>query len=694
MTSDRGPAAPAGATRWPRDAWALPALVKAGLLPADAAAALRAEAPEWVAHLVVERGLATAERTEEVLAKASHAPLASLEKVEPAAAHVLPEPVARQYAALPLSTSSRTIRIATANPLDFDAERALGFATSRAVEFLYALPGPLAQRIDEIYRPERSIERIVGGLGVEATVEPAPEAPAPAADAAVEAPATRLVDATIADAVRERASDIHLEPGDTALVIRYRVDGVVREVMRVPKNAAGAVVRRVKVVAKLDIADHLRAREGRATARVDGKLWELRVATTPVARLGESIVIRLHDPGAPTFRLDGMGFWPDEQAGIEALLQQRAGIVLVTGPAGNGRKSTVGAAQEHLRLRGADPVTLELRYGETATAACQAASEGRLVLATLDGTDAVSGLARLRELGVDSHRIAASLKGVLAQRLLRHLCPKCAEPAGPDSLPLAWQPPLSWKERPIAVRRPKGCSHCGFTGYRGRFAVAEILTVDGQVAELIATGAPPERLVETARRYGMRPLWEVALRRVWAGETGYEEAVRVVGEPVRRPPEVPAPRAVERVVPAAMPAPTAAVTEEPQRQIPLVLIADDDPAMRDLESAVLQAAGLAVAESADGAEALELARALHPSIMLLDMDMPELTGLEVLEQLRSTLSGRGVPVIVVTAHDDPETESRCIELGAEDYITKPIQPATLVARIRAVLRRAYGGGTG
>ena len=137
----------------------------------------------------------------------------------------------------------------------------------------------------------------------------------------------------------------------------------------------------------------------------------------------------------------------------------------------------------------------------------------------------------------------------------------------------------------------------------------------------------------------------------------------------------------------------AALAEAHQRQVPLVLVADDDPAMRDLENAVLRAAGLEVAESADGAEALDLARILRPSIMLLDMDMPELTGLEVLEQLRSTLSGRGVPVIVVTAHDDPETESRCIELGAEDYITKPIQPATLVARIRAVLRRAYGGGT-
>lgn len=672
---------PTTAVRWPRDGWALPALEKAGVLSADAAAALRAEAPEWVAHTLVERGIATAERALELLARASHAPAAELDKVDAAAVHLLPEAVARQYAALPLTVTNRTIRIATANPLDFDAERALGFATSRAVEFLYALPGPLATRIGEVYRPERSLERLVDGLAAGATVEPTPDAPPPPpappataapADATVEAPAARLVEATLADGIRARASEIVFEPEETGLVIRYRVDGVLRDVTRVPRNASGAVTRRLKVAAKLPIADPHNPHEGRATARVDGKLWELRVATAPVPRLGERALVRVSDPSAPPPRLEEMGLWPDELLALEALLQKNEGLVLVTGPSGSGRASTVAAAQQRMRAAGADLVTLDIRYAETANAACQTAASHRLVLATLDAADAAGGVARLRELGVGHERIAATLTGVIALRLLRRLCPSCAEPAGPDSLPAAWRPPAGWLDRQIAVRKARGCDRCGHTGYRGRSAIAEIVRVGEELLELIARDEPADAMRAFARRHGVLSLWDAGLRRVWSGETAYAEAVRVLGEPA---------------------APPAQPAEAPQRPAPLVLIADDDPAMRDLESAILHAAGLAVAESADGAEALDKARTLHPALMLLDMDMPVMNGFEVLEKLRSTLTGRGIPVIVVTVHDDPETESRCIELGAEDYITKPIKPATLVARIRAVLRRVDGGTT-
>jgi type II secretory ATPase GspE/PulE/Tfp pilus assembly ATPase PilB-like protein/CheY-like chemotaxis protein len=714
---------------FPRDGWVLAALEREGALAPETAARLRSDAPEWVAGAVVEMGLLSADRVEALAAKAAVTRVADLARIEPAAVQFVPEVAARQYAALPLSATNRVIRLATPNPLDLDAEQALAFVAGRQVEFDYCLPGRLRQRLEEVYRPERSIERLVGGLGAEATIEAVDEEPAPPAEvrAAIDAPTARLVDATIADAVRERASDVHFEPSDEGLLVRYRVDGVLREVMRVPRSAAGAVVRRLKVLAKLDVTDPLHPHDGRAGARVDGKPWDLRVSSIPVARLGEKVVVRLLDPAGANLALGAMGLWPDELATLEALLRFREGIVLVTGPTGSGKTSTLYAALGHIKRPGLNVVTVEdpveyrlpgvnqiqvseksgftfaaalrsvlrqdpdlvllgeIRDTETASTAWQASLTGHFVLSTLHTNDAVSSVMRLRDLGVDAYQIASALKGVVAQRLLRRLCPRCAEPARIESLPNAARPPKTW-DRQVRVMAPKGCGQCGFTGYRGRFAIQEQLTVDGAVAELIAKGALAGELVRSGRRYGMRTLYEAALRRVWAGETGYDELVRVVGEAPAQPGAV-APPETAPATPATAAQPVESVTPA-ARERPLILIADDDPALRTLIKAVLTSQGFDAAEACDGAEALEQTSRLHPDLVLLDMDMPRLGGLDVLRTLRERLSGRAVPVVVITASEDAELEAQCIELGAEDYLTKPVQPSSLMARVRAVLRRA------
>ncbi|HYB42844.1 MAG TPA: ATPase, T2SS/T4P/T4SS family, partial [Candidatus Methylomirabilis sp.] len=279
---------PAGA-RFPRDAWLLVALEREKLLPPDAAEQFRRQAPEWVATAVIQKGWVAADLVVKTAARAAHVTAANLAQVDPTALQFVLEGVARQYAVLPLSATNRVIRIATADPLNLDAEQALGFVSGRQVEFQYALPSLLMQRLNEVYRPERPIERLVGGL-VTGTVEVAGEAAAAPPASGVEAPAARLVDATIADAVRERASDVHFEPSEQGLVIRYRIDGVLKEVMRVPAATAGSVARRLKVIARLDIADPLHPHEGRATAKVEDKTWDLRVSTAPVGRLGESVL--------------------------------------------------------------------------------------------------------------------------------------------------------------------------------------------------------------------------------------------------------------------------------------------------------------------------------------------------------------------------------------------------------------------
>ncbi len=696
-----------------RDGWAFAALERDGILSKSDAETLRAEAPEWVATLVVTRDFATAERAAQVLAKAAHVGAADFERADAAAAQFLPEAAARRYLAFPLSITDRTIRIATANPLDLDAEHAIGFASGRGVEFLYALPEVLLPRIEDLYRPERSIERLVSGLGTEATIESYDETAEGLGTAAIEAPASKLVEATIADAVREGASDVHLEPTSQGLVIRYRVDGVLREVMRVPRGASSAVTRRIKVTAGLDITDPLRPHDGRASARIDGKPWDLRVSSVPIARLGEKIVIRLLDPASTHLKLDAMGLGQLERESLNALLGHREGIVLVTGPTGSGKTSMLYAALETIRSPGINVVTVEdpveyrlagvsqievnekqgftfanalrsvlrqdpdiillgeIRDLETAQTAWQAALSGHFVLSTLHTNDAAAAVMRLRDIGVEAFKIAAALKGVVAQRLVRRLCTHCAADVGVETLPEAARPRPDDGE--VHIRKAAGCARCAGSGYRGRFAIQEVLDVDPAIAKLIAEEAMSAVVVEAARKRGMHSLWESGLRRVWLGDTGYEEVVRVVGEPV-------ADR--DAGEPAAPPLPAA---PDPAR--PLVLIADDDPTQRAIVAATLEAESFATVEADDGLMALEQARRLHPALLLLDMEMPKMGGFEVLAALRERLSGRGVPVIVVTSRGDAETESRCIELGAEDYIVKPIRPATLVARVRAVLRR-------
>ena len=754
---------------FPRDAWLLAALEREKILTADVAEQIRRQAPEWAATLVIQHGWATGDIVVQKAARAAHVPVADLAHIEPAALHFIPEAVARQYAVLPLSATNRVIRIATSNPLNLDAEQALGFVAGRQVEFHYALPTELLHRLGEVYRPERPIERLVEGLGTARTVEVSADA-APGSASGVEAPAARLVDATIADAVHERASDVHFEPSELGLVVRYRIDGVLKEVARVPHDAAGSVVRRLKVIANLDIADPLHPHEGRAAARVDGKPWDLRVSTAPVGRLGESVLLRLRDPDAPVTSLGELGLWPDEQAALEELVASRDGAILVVGPTNSGTTTTAYAAFSRvqarassvatveapieLRLQGVNQIEVsakskftfaeglrsalrqnpevilvgEIRDSETAEVTWQAARSGRLILAILRTKDVASTISRLRELRLDDRVIASSLRGIVSQRLIRRLCDRCAQKADVATLPPPSRPP---GDSPllVAVRTPKGCSECGFTGYRGRAAIHETLTIDASIAGSIASGAPVDSVVRAGQRYGMRTLWQAGLRRVWTGETSYEELSRVVGAPalelepaavrpaatapVRAPAPAPAPpKPAPPPAPVPRPAPRPA-TEEVRAPVsaraesapgpaegaaappkpPLVLIADDDPAMRTLVMTIMKSQGFDVAEAQDGLDALDQAQRLNPAILLLDMDMPRLDGFGVLEALRRRLAGRAVPVVVVTVHDDPATEARCIELGAEDYLTKPIQPSSLVVRVRAVLRRAGAEGS-
>ncbi len=379
-------------------------------------------------------------------------------------------------------------------------------------------------------------------------------------------PVIRLVNVTLLDAVRAGASDVHLEPMADDLRVRYRLDGVLRDMTRVGRQYQAAVISRVKIMAGLDIAERRRPQDGRIRLRLAEREVDLRVSTLPGLH-GEGIVLRLLDAGTITPELGALGM-PDAVRGqVTRLIARTGGLVLVTGPTGSGKTTTLHAALATLNTAAVKIVTVEdpieyridgvtqvpvntragmsfasalrsilrhdpdiimvgeLRDAETATIAIQAALTGHLVLSTLHTTDAVGAVTRLLDMGVEPYLVAATLQGALAQRLVRVLCDSCADVREPTALELR-----QWTERVARPRAARGCDACAGTGYRGRRGMYELYVPDDTARADVVAGAAADLLRARARQCGLVSLYDEGERLVREGITTPEEVLRALGE--------------------------------------------------------------------------------------------------------------------------------------------------------------------
>src|SRR6476661_4138216 len=355
-----------------------------------------------------------------------------------------------------------------------DAEKMLAFATGREVRMLLGSPSKIREHLDELYREtETAVSRLLEGIGGEFEVEQIKEDEdnAASAEQASQRPILRLVDMMLADAVTTRASDIHVEPIEGGVVVRYRIDGVLRQIMRIPRSAGIPLISRIKIMSGLDIADRLRPQDGRARISVNGEPIDLRVSTLP-ASLGEKVVIRILNQKATNLSLDSLGLSDDEQQAIRKLLGYKEGIILVTGPTGSGKTTTLYSSLRVVQGEGVNIVTVEdpveyrlgqnivqvqvnekagltfaaalrsilrqdpdvvlvgeIRDKETAQIALQASLTGHLVLSTLHTNDAPNTVTRLVDIGMEAYKIAPALRGIVAQRLMRKLCKNCRQVA-------------------------------------------------------------------------------------------------------------------------------------------------------------------------------------------------------------------------------------------------------------------------
>ena len=738
------------------DEWLVPTVEP--LLPADALAALRQEvapAPVSLWETAVQRRMVTDDQVLSAIAARFRLPVADLSQVDARVTGVIPEQLARRFTVVPVGQTDSYLEVATANPFDIDAEKMLAFATGREVRMLLASPGRLRAKLDEIYRSgEEIVSRLLAGIDEEMEVKELSEDEAEYATAeeASQRPIIRLVDMMLADGVVSRASDIHVEPIEGGVVVRYRIDGVLRQVMKVPRNAGLPLISRIKIMSGLDIADRLRPQDGRARVSVNGEPVDLRVSTLP-ASLGEKVVIRILSQRTTVLNLESLGMHPDEQEAVKRLLTHKEGIILVTGPTGSGKTTTLYSALSLVQNEGVNIVTVEdpveyrlgqnivqvqvhdkagltfasalrsilrqdpdvvlvgeIRDKETAQIALQASLTGHLVLSTLHTNDAPNVVTRLVDMGMEPYKIASALRGVVAQRLMRRLCKACFEPREtPVPEQLARFIPPGTK-----LLRAVGCPECATTGYRGRFSIMEVLTMNSELERRIGQGSTADLIAEAARANGMRSLFDSGLRHVLAGDSTLEELLRVADVPVEEEPRrAPAPRARTATPPAAAAAapPAPAKTDSSlaldfAEELELVddpsdgaapaaargagtcvLLVEDEEQLRRVMKDLLEREGYTVAEARDGVQALDQVDRLAPDVIILDLNLPGIDGYNVLTQLRSRPATRAIPVVVLTAKGDEDNEVRVFELGADDFITKPFRAKALSARLEAVLGR-------
>jgi type IV pilus assembly protein PilB len=649
---------------------------------------------------IVALGVAAERDAYRLLAQAAGAGFVVLDDEAPSelALRLVPERLARKHTVLPLRVDNRVLTYVTSRPFNHDCERDLTFASGRRTIACVAARSMLVDAIDRAYPKMRELDVLAARIRAERPIVENGEVDesAPSDSAVIE-----LCNHIVGRAVEVGASDIHIECGAQGSAVRYRICGVLESVLTLPVAVSHPIRNRFKIMARADIAVRHRPQDGAFRIKVNTRPIDVRLSTLPTVD-GEKLVMRVIDSVSPLQALDKLGYDDDTMARLRRSLARPDGLVLVTGPTGSGKTTALYAALAHLRtgrtnivsvedpvertllgvtqipvnakggntfpvvlrsLMRQDPNVImvgEIRDTEVAQIVGQAAYTGHLVLSSMHTSDAATAITRLQNLGLEPFKIAESLSAVLAQRLVRALCPHCRRTH--DELD-ARRRGAEHHVRRIPVSVGPGCVHCKQTGYLGRLPVAELFTPSDPLRDAIARGATGHEIRAAMRAAGFPTMRDHALRLVEDGTTSIEEVDRVLADDDQ------------------------ARAGGGGRTQPRVLVTDDEPITRMLVKLLLEREKFDVLEAANGEQAIETAIRERPDLLLIDLHMPEVDGYEALRRLRREFSLATMPIVVLTAEEGPGVERRVLELGADDYMVKPFDPAVLLSRVHAVFRR-------
>jgi type IV pilus assembly protein PilB len=549
-----------------------------GLVAADKLALARGRSLQGVsfAQALVDEGIASSEGLARILAARYQLPLIDLAAVgvDPEAGKTLPLHVLERVVAIPYALENGSLRVAVADPQNVHAIDELRLATRYPLELAVASREDILAEVRRLVRASEAFGARAALLDEDAVIAAEEEEDDLEVDDGIsDAPLVRLVNSVIFQAAEDGASDVHFEPQEDALVVRFRVDGVLHEIQRIPKRMAPGVTTRLKVLAKLDIAERRKPQDGRISlnAAAAGRLLDVRLATLPTVE-GEKVVMRLLDKSKKPPTMEQLGLSEEMREQLAGIVARPTGALLVTGPTGSGKSTTLFAALSQInrpeiniitvedpveyRLQGVNQVQInnragltfasalrsilrsdpdvvmvgEIRDGETAKISIEAALTGHMVLSTLHTNDAPSALTRLQEMGVEPFLTGAAVTGVLAQRLARKLCTHCCEmyqPSVDELLKARVAPNVAAASDGMVFYRKRGCPRCNQTGYKGRIGVYQLLVMTEQLQTLAASKATREEIERAAIGEGMKTLWDDGLAKIASGLTSIEELARI-----------------------------------------------------------------------------------------------------------------------------------------------------------------------
>ena len=651
--------------------------------------------------------------------------------VVPELVALLPEAFCRQRGVLALGYDRDVLRVAVVNPMDDSAVRDTAFRVGRKTVAVVVTEAWFQNLFAQVY-PEAAraasydmLQDVHPTGQVEAQDEYELVDPATLAKDVRLPPIVKLVNLILSDAAKAGASDVHIEPHEAALQVRVRVDGLLRDVLTVPHHLQDATISRIKIISGMDIAERRKPQDGRSRLRFEGRRIDLRVSTMPT-QFGEKIVIRLLNPDQKLASIDDLALSPDNLRLLKGFLANAQGMVLVTGPTGSGKTSTLYSALAAIQTTANNIVTLEdpiemqipgvnqmqinaragvtfasglrsilrqdpnvilvgeIRDRETADIALGAAQTGHLLLSTLHTNDATATITRLFDLGIQPFLLAASLLGVVAQRLVRRPCAVCAtrQPLAAgivEALGGAWRlpPDGQWMAGP-------GCDQCAQSGFKGRIAIHEVLVVSPEVRDLISTRAAEHVLKQAAQRGGMRTLLQDGIDKAAQGLTTIEEVLRVAPRDETAGAVLETARGDMRldVSTDGTEAPVAGAA------IRRVLVVEDSATVVEVLKYFLNLEGFEVLVATDGTAGLEMAFRERPDVIISDVNMPGMGGVAMVKALRGDPRTASARIMMLTSETSVESEAAGLAAGADDYLLKPVEPRRLAARVKALLARS------